>query len=181
MLFFLNIPEKGCISGIGIPSLATHMGRLGALNESFPGFGGTRRKDWRRVERFRPMLLSGVLSIGANNLQLKESQLNLDENDPSRVARMRGAFGCTATSEAQTYYYYPSSGTNAPGVTAAPTTAPTYYYRRGLFGRVCAVDVFSSVLPDSGGASGLPARCCSPVSSRPSLPLRRYAGCSCFL
>jgi hypothetical protein len=38
------------------------------------------------------MLLSGVLSIGAHNLRLKELQLNLDENDPSRVVRMRGAF-----------------------------------------------------------------------------------------
>ena len=40
-----------------------------------------------------------------------------------------------AVSEAQTYYYYPSSGTNAPGVRAGQTTTPTYYYRRGLFGR----------------------------------------------
>ena len=80
---------------------------------------------------------------------------------------------CTATSEAQTYYYYPSSGTNAPGVTAAPTTTPTYYYRRGLFGRTRSVDVFSSVLPDGGGASNLPARRCSSVSSGHSLPSRR--------
>ena len=42
---------------------------------------------------------------------------------------------CTVASEAQTYYYYPSSGTNAPSVTTGQTTTPTYYYRRGLFGR----------------------------------------------
>ncbi len=42
---------------------------------------------------------------------------------------------CVSVSEAQTYYYYPSSGTNAPTVTTGQTTAPTYYYRRGLFGR----------------------------------------------
>jgi len=39
MLFFLNILEKGCISGNVIPSLATHMGRLGALKEPFPDSG----------------------------------------------------------------------------------------------------------------------------------------------
>jgi hypothetical protein len=37
------------------------------------------------------MLFTGVLSIGAHDLQLKEPQLNLDENDASRVARMRSA------------------------------------------------------------------------------------------
>jgi uncharacterized protein YkwD len=42
---------------------------------------------------------------------------------------------CAAVSEAQTYYYYPSSGTNAPGITTGQTTVPTYSYRRGLFGR----------------------------------------------
>jgi uncharacterized protein YkwD len=49
-------------------------------------------------------------------------------------------FGCvafvlaTVTTQAQTYYYYPSSVTSAPGVTSGTTSAPTYYYRRGLFG-----------------------------------------------
>ena len=48
---------------------------------------------------------------------------------------MRRSYRTAAVSEAQTYYYYPSSGTNAPSVTAGQTTTPTYYYRRGLFGR----------------------------------------------
>jgi uncharacterized protein YkwD len=55
---------------------------------------------------------------------------------------LRAWFGCVAvvsvgaTTQAQTYYYYPSSVTAAPGYTTGQTTAPTYYYRRGLFGRV---------------------------------------------
>jgi uncharacterized protein YkwD len=54
---------------------------------------------------------------------------------------VRLSIGCvafvsaTATAQAQTYYYYPSSGTAAPGVTTGTTTAPTYYYRKGWFGR----------------------------------------------
>jgi uncharacterized protein YkwD len=47
----------------------------------------------------------------------------------------RHSFFCAAVSQAQTYYYYPSSGTNAPSVTTSQATTPTYYYRRGLFGR----------------------------------------------
>ena len=93
MLFFLNIPEKGCISGIGIPSLATHMGRLGALNDPFPDSGALAVRIGDAWSVSDPCCYSGVLSIGAHNLQLKESQLNLDENDPSRVARMRGDSG----------------------------------------------------------------------------------------
>jgi hypothetical protein len=42
----------------------------------------------------------------------------------------------TVTAQAQTYYYYyPSSVTSAAGVTAGTNSVPTYYYRRGLFGR----------------------------------------------
>ena len=58
----------------------------------------------------------------------------------------RLVYGCvafvsaTVTAQAQTYYYYPSSGPSAPGVTAGTTTAPTYYYRRGLFGRSVRLD-----------------------------------------
>ena len=39
LLFFINVPKKSCISGSDIPSLATHMGRLGALHEPFPDSG----------------------------------------------------------------------------------------------------------------------------------------------
>jgi uncharacterized protein YkwD len=136
MLFFLNIPEKGCISGIAIPSLATHMGRLGALNDPFPDSGAlaVRIGDAWSVsdpccsQEFCPLERS---TYGSRN-----------HNSTWTRTILRVWFGCAvllvcaATSEAQTYYYYPSSGTNAPGVTAAPTTTPTFYYRRGLFGRV---------------------------------------------
>jgi hypothetical protein len=91
MLFFINIPEKGCISGKAIPSLATHMGRLGALKGPFPDSGALAVRIGDAWERLRLMLFSGVLSIGAHNLRLKERHLNLDENDYSRVARMCGA------------------------------------------------------------------------------------------
>jgi uncharacterized protein YkwD len=40
----------------------------------------------------------------------------------------------TVTAQAQTYYYYPSSAPSNPGVAAGTTSAPTYYYRKGLFG-----------------------------------------------
>lgn len=135
MLFFLNIPEKGCISGIAIPSLATHMGRLGALNSPFPDSGALAVRiggawsasDSCCSQEFCPLERTTYSSRNHNSTW-------------TRTIR-RVWFGCAvllscaASSEAQTYYYYPSSGTNAPGVAAAPMTAPTYSYRRGLFGR----------------------------------------------
>jgi uncharacterized protein YkwD len=135
MLFFLNIPEKGCISGIVIPSLATHMGRLGALNDPFPDSGAlaVRIGDAWSVsdpccsQEFCPLERSAYSSRNHNSTWTRT------------ILRVwlgcAVLLACTATSEAQTYYYYPSSGTNAPGFTAAPMTAPTYYHRRGLFGR----------------------------------------------
>ena len=63
-------------------------------------------------------------------------------NSTGMRTMLRVWFGCVAvvsvgaTTQAQTYYYYPSSVANAPTVTNGQTTAPTYYYRRGLFGRV---------------------------------------------
>jgi uncharacterized protein YkwD len=54
---------------------------------------------------------------------------------------VRLGFGCMAvlmtavTADAQTTYYYPSLVTSTPGVATGTTAAPTYYYRRGLFGR----------------------------------------------
>jgi hypothetical protein len=73
------------------PILVDSHGSAGSPARAFPGFGGPRRKDWSRVERLRLMWLLGVLSIASHNDRLKELQLNLDENDPSRVVRMRGA------------------------------------------------------------------------------------------
>jgi uncharacterized protein YkwD len=136
MLFFLIIPERGCISGMGIPSLATHMGRLGALNDPFPDSGAraVRIGDAWSVsdpcfsQEFCPLELTIHSSRNHNSTWTRTM--------PRAWLGCAVLLCCTATSEAQTYYYYSSSGTSAPGVAAAPTTAPTYYYRRGLFGRV---------------------------------------------
>jgi len=51
----------------------------------------------------------------------------------------------TVAAQAQTYYYYPTSVTPAPAVTSGSTGTPTYYYRRGLFGR----RVWTSYSPQS--------------------------------
>jgi uncharacterized protein YkwD len=136
MLFFVNIPEKGCISGKAIPSLATHMGRLGASKGPFPDSGAlaVRIGDAWSVsdsccsQEFCPLERT---TYGSRN------DISTWKRTIIRVwLGCAVLLACAAASEAQTYYYYPSSGTNAPGVTAAQTTAPTYYYRRGLFGRV---------------------------------------------
>jgi hypothetical protein len=86
MLFFLNILEKGCISGKGIPSLSIHMGAAGKSDRYFPGFGRLSRKDWSRAERLQPMFLVGVLSLAEH-----DAQLQLDEQRCSVVDRVRGS------------------------------------------------------------------------------------------
>ncbi len=83
---------------------------------------------------------------------------------------------CTAVSEAQTYYYYPSSGTTAPGVGAVQTTTPTYYYRRGLFGRF-ARPTYSPQVYQTAGApqtyqpvASAPVQTAAPQPTAPQAP-----------
>ena len=90
MLFFLNIPKKGCISGIAIPSLATHMGRLGALNDPFPDSGAVAVRIGGAWSVSDSCCIQEFCPLETHNLRLKESQLNSDENDLSRVVRMCG-------------------------------------------------------------------------------------------
>ena len=78
---FFQHPRKGLHFGERHPILGDSHGSAGSPERSFPGFGWTSRTDWSRVERLLLMLLVGVLSIGEHNLQLKDPQLNLDEND----------------------------------------------------------------------------------------------------
>jgi hypothetical protein len=72
---------------------------------------------------------------------------------------VRLSIGCvaiataTATAEAQTSYYYPSSGNAGPVVTNGATTAPTYYYRKGWFGRRI---VWSGYAPQTYQAANAP-------------------------
>jgi hypothetical protein len=130
-LFFFNIPEKCCISGKHLPSLSIHMGSAGVLGPFFPGFGLVSETDWRRMVRFQPMILLGDRPLHSNT-----------HNSGWTNAVVRVGIGCvafmatTVAAQAQTYYYYPTSGTPAPAVTAGSNVAPTYSYRRGLFGRV---------------------------------------------
>ncbi len=136
MLFFFNIPEGGCISGKDIPSLATHMGRLGAWNGLFPDSGELAVR------------IGAAWSVSYSCCYWEtcplESTTDRSRNHNSTWMRLvlrvwlgSAAFvSCAAVSEAQTYYYYPSSNTTAPTVTSGQATTPTYYYRRGLFGRV---------------------------------------------
>jgi uncharacterized protein YkwD len=111
------------------------MGRLGAWNGPFPHSGGLAVRiggAWSVSYSCRSLescpLESTIYSSRIHNSTWMRTVL--------RVWLGCAAFvSCAAASEAQTYYYYPSSGTNAPSVTTGQTTAPTYYYRRGLFGR----------------------------------------------
>jgi len=85
----------------------------------------------------------GVARCGPNPCLSQEfCPLQLTNQNPSRRKNaVLVLFGCvafasaTVTAEAQTYYYYPSTTTSAPSVMAGTASAPTYYYRRGLFGR----------------------------------------------
>ena len=77
MLIFIIILKKGCISGIAIPSLATHMGRQGALNDPFPDSGALAVRIGAAWSVSDPCCSLGVLSIGAFDLQLKESTTQL--------------------------------------------------------------------------------------------------------
>ncbi len=135
MLLFFNIPERGCISGNDIPSLATHMGRLGARKGLFPDSGELAVRigaawsvsysccSWESCP-----LESTIRRSRIHNSTWMRTVLRVWLG---AVALISGA----TVSEAQTYYYYPSSNTTAPTVTTGQATAPTYYYRRGLFGR----------------------------------------------
>ena len=87
---FFHHPRGGLHFGEQHPILSDSHGSAGSLKRSFPAFGWTSRTDWRRVERLLLMLLLGVLSIGEHDLQLKDPQLNLDENGLPCVARMCG-------------------------------------------------------------------------------------------
>lgn len=106
------------------------MGSAGELGLFFPGFGLTSGKDWRCAVRFWPMSL-----VGDRPLQTRS------HNSGWMNTVVRVGIGCvafvatTVVAEAQTYYYYPTSGTSAPTVTSDSTSTPTYYYRRGWFGR----------------------------------------------
>ena len=93
MLIFLNIPEKGCISGIGIPSLATHMGRLGALSDPFPDSGAPAVRIGDAWSVSDPCCTQEFCPLELTTYGSRNPQLNLDENDPSRVAWMRGDSG----------------------------------------------------------------------------------------
>jgi uncharacterized protein YkwD len=135
MLFFFNILEKGCISGNDIPSLATHMGRLGARKGPFPDSGelavriGVAWSDSYSCCSWESCPLESTIRRSRiHNSTWMRTVLRVWLGCVACVA-------CTAVSKAQTYYYYPSSNTAAPGFTTGQATAPTYYYRRGLFGR----------------------------------------------
>src|SRR5262249_48275552 len=64
MLFFFNIPEKGCIPGKDIPPLSIRMGSAGSARRSVPGFGLTSGENRSLTVRLRRMFLVGVWTIG---------------------------------------------------------------------------------------------------------------------
>ena len=182
MLVFINIPERGCISGNSIPSLATHMGRLGALNDPFPDSG------------VLAVRIGAAWSVSYSCCFWEfcplESTIYGSRNHNSTWTRtiLRVWFGgvaalcCVASSEAQTYYYYPSSGTNAPGVMAAPATAPTYSYRRGLFGRLMRSTYTPQVYQSTVVPQTYQPAIAAPDPGRGSArPDADYADCSCFV
>ena len=125
MLFFFNISEGGCISGNDIPSLATHMGRLGAGTGLFPDSGELAVR------------IGGAWSVSYSCCSWESSPLEstIHRSRIHNSTWMRtvlrvwlgiAAFvSCTAISKAQTYYYYPSSNSTAPTVTTGQATAPT--------------------------------------------------------
>src|SRR5437764_4789799 len=67
MLFFFNIPEKGCIPGKDIPPLSIRMGSVGRPGPSFPGFGLTGGENRSLTVGLRPMYPRGVLSLADHN------------------------------------------------------------------------------------------------------------------
>src|SRR5579883_2193336 len=60
MLFFFNIPKKGCSPGKGIPLLSIRMGSTGRPRRSVPGFGSNSGEDRSLTVGLRPMYLLGV-------------------------------------------------------------------------------------------------------------------------
>src|SRR5262245_28621275 len=117
MVIFFNIPEKGCIFGRAIPPLSIRMGIAGRLDPSIPGFGLISGENRSCTVQLRPpRFLVGVSPLPISNLK----------SWSSRVARLW--LGCvvfgSTTTQAQTYYYYPSSATYSP-------VTPRYYWPSG--------------------------------------------------
>ena len=106
MLFFFNIPEKGCISGKNIPPLSIRMGAEGDSNSAFPDSGRLLVRigaSWWGSGPCSSLVEIGPLPMTTRNLW--------------RSTLLRALIGlrrfATATmgAQAQTYYYYPSSAT----------------------------------------------------------------------
>jgi uncharacterized protein YkwD len=122
MLFFLNILEKSCISGTGIPSLAFPMGTAGKPEAFFPGFGWNSGNKWSRKVRLGLMFYNGDCPLQITNTRFR-----------SLGAVAKTVFGLVVTfslstaTRAQTYYYYPASVPAAPSVTPMRTVTPTGY------------------------------------------------------
>ncbi len=179
MLFFFNIPEKGCISGNDIPSLATHMGRLGAQNGRFPDSGELAVRigaawsvsysccSWESCP-----LESTIRRSRIHNSTWMRTVLRVWLGAVAYIS-------CAAVSEAQTYYYYPSSNTTAPSVTTGQATTPTYYYRRGLFGRFVrsaySPQVYQGTQAYQPAAAPVYQVAAQPVAAQPAVPAQPAA------
>lgn len=85
LLFFINIPKMGCISGKDVPSLSIHMGAVGKPGGKFPDSGGSTVRNDAVWSGFDPCDSWGVLSLAEH-----DAQLSSHEQRGSVVGRVLG-------------------------------------------------------------------------------------------
>ena len=122
MLFFFNIPKRGCIPGKNIPLLSIHMGSPGRIRTRVSRI---RVDQWRGSE---PRVVAPAHVAPGRFVHCSSTTHNLWRSTVIRsLPRVCGPRGRHDRGPAQTYYYYPSTVTSSPVINAGTTSAPVYY------------------------------------------------------